>query len=446
MDYTRKNSGDNIQDSELVKINQNTTIHSLNNKTFVNNSLFADSIKINVLNGNDTLMNQKLNNTLFYNHNDDDNKVNSTIRTQCIIFLPLVCIIILLPFFIFNNYLIIVDNKKIEEDIYNEKCISFILLILIFLCYFLSIKTSSKQMKIENYLYKNITNNNNEKNNIKNENNKNEEKTNNNDNNINENIYSIKDFHCKDENESQNIIYFDLKNYNQVCNYCHIRSFIRATHCLVCDECILFKQEHCQYIINCIGFNNIQYFINFLFWSICGLIYYSFFCIKFFINFEYDKIGFFITSLIISNFIFNLMILIMLVNKINKLFKNIWKNITQYEQQIEENEKNNLAININSNSNYKEHNLFSIGFLSHLYYIIGPTPFHFFLPLPKIKTYGNNENCPIFLKCKFPNRLELIKYLAKKDPKYKDLLNDVESDPNNYIKLCHDYYDDKLIK
>ena len=32
MDYTRKNSGDNIQDSELVKINQNTTLNSLNNK------------------------------------------------------------------------------------------------------------------------------------------------------------------------------------------------------------------------------------------------------------------------------------------------------------------------------------------------------------------------------------------------------------------------------
>ena len=432
MDYTRKNSGDNIQDSELVKINQNTTLNSLNNKTFVTNSLFADSIKINVLNSNDALMNQKLNNTLFYNHNDDDNKVNSTIRTQCIIFLPLVCIIILLPFFIYNNYLITADNKQIEENIYNQKCISFIILILIFLCYFLSIKTSSKQMKIEKYLYKNITNNNNE---VKKE-----------ENNINnENIYSIKDFHSKDENKSQNIIYFDLKNYNQVCNYCHIRSFIRATHCLVCDECILFKQEHCQYIINCICFNNIQYFINFLFWSIFGLIYYSFYCIKFFISFEYDKTGLSVISLIVSNFVINLMILIMLINKINKLFKNIWKNITQYEQQTEENEKNNLAVNINSND-YKEHNLFNIGFLSHLYYIIGPTPFHFFLPLPKIKTFCNNENCPIFLKCKFPNRLELIKYLAKKDPKYKDLLNDVESDPNHYVKLCHDYYDDKLIQ
>ena len=448
MDYVRKNSGDNTQDSELVKINQNTMIYSLNNKTFVNNSLFTDAIKLNI---NDSSLNTNLNNTLFYNHNDDDNKVNSSIRTQSIIFIPLVCILILLPFFIFNNYLIFADNKKREEDITNEKFISYILLLLINLCYFLSIKTSSKQMKIEKYIYKNIISNNEVKTVKNNSNNKNiennkEEKLENN-NNISENIYNtqIKEFNNKDEKLSQNVVNFDLKNYNQVCNYCHIRTFIRATHCLVCDECILFKQEHCQYIANCIGFNNIQYFINFLFWCICGLIFYSFFFIKFFFNFDYNKIGISVTSLIISNFIMNLMILIMLINKLYKLFKNIFKNVTQYEQQMEENEKMNLGVNINSN-NYKEHNLFNIGFLSHLYYIIGPTPFHFFLPLPKIKTYGNDENCPVFLKCKFPNRLELIKYLAKKDQKYKDLLNDVESDPNNYIKLCHDYYDDKYIE
>ena len=423
MDYVRKNSGDNTQDSELVKINQNTIISSLNNKTFVNNSLLKDAIKINV----DTSLNHNLNNTLFYNHNDDENKVNSTIRTQSIIFIPLVSIIILFPFFIFNHYLILADNKKPEEDIYNIKFISYILLLLIHFCYFLSVKTSSKQMKIEKYIFKNIIDNNtnNEQNKDSNE----------------ENIYNtqIKSFNNKDEKLSQNIIYFDLKNYNQVCNYCHIRTFLRATHCLICDECILFKQEHCQYIANCIGINNIQYFINFLFWSIFGLIFYSFFCIKFFIYFELDKIGLFILSIIISNFIFNLMILIMLVLKLYKLLKNIWRNITQYELQMEDN--SNLGVN-----NNKEHNLFNIGFLSHLKYIIGPTPFHFVFPLPKIKTYGNDENSPVFLKCKFPNRLELIKYMAKKDPKYKDLLNDVESDPNNYIKLCHDYYDDKNIE
>ena len=446
MDYVRKNSGDNTQDSELVKINQNTMIYSLNNKTFVNNSLFTDAIKINI---NDSSLNTNLNNTLFYNHNDDENKVNSSIRTQCIIFIPLVCILILLPFFIFNKYLLFADNKKREEDITNEKFISYILLILINLCYFLSIKTSSKQMKIEKYIYKNIINNNEGKTDKNKINNKNIDNDNKEEilNNNSDNIYNtqIKEFNNKDENLSQNIVNFDLKNYNQVCNYCHIRTFIRATHCLVCDECILFKQEHCQYIANCIGIDNIQYYINFLFWCICGLIFYSFFLIKFFFNFDYNKIGISVTSLIISNFVMNLMILIMLINKLYRLFKNIFKNVTQYEQQMEENEKINLGVNINSN-NYKEHNLFNIGFLSHLYYIIGPTPFHFFLPLPKIKTYGNDENCPIFLKCKFPNRLELIKYLAKKDPKYKDLLNDVESDPNNYIKLCHDYYDDKYIE
>ena len=58
-----------------------------------------------------------------------------------------------------------------------------------------------------------------------------------------------------------------------------------------------------------------------------------------------------------------------------------------------------------------------------------------------IEIYENDENCPIFLKCKFPTRLELIKYMAKRDPKYKEILNDVESDPYNYLKLCHNFYD-----
>ena len=434
MDYVRKNSGDNIQDSELVKINQNTILYSLNNKTFVNNSVFNDSIKINI----NPSLNPNLNNTLFYNHNDDENKVNSTIRTQSIVFIPLIIIVILIPFLIFNNYLILFDNKRKEEDIYNERYISYILLFFIFLCYFLSVKTSSKQIKIEKYIYNNIINNNE----IKTKNSEN-----NNDNNNEENIYNnqIKEFNNKDEKLSQNILYFDFKNYNQVCNYCHIRTFLRATHCLVCDECILFKQEHCQYIANCIGFNNIQYFINFLFWSIIGLIFYLFYCIKFFAIFELDKINIKTLCLIISNFAIYLMILIMLTLKLYKLFKNILRNITQYELQMEDNENNTLGMNSVSYKN-KEYNLFNIGIISHLYYIIGPTPFHFILPFPKIKLYGNDENCPVFLKCKLPNRLELIKYLAKKDPKYKNLLDDVESDPNNYIKLCHDYYDDKDIE
>ena len=421
MEYKRKNSADNIQDSELVKINQNTIMLSLNNKNFVNNALLSESLKINSFNGND---NNNLNNTLFYNHNDDNNKVNSVIRTQCFIFIPLITIIIFLPFFIYNNYLIFAGKKKTEEEIYNEKYVSYIILILILICYFLSIKTSSKQMKIEKYLYKNIINDNNEVDENKNENNE-------------ENIYNnqIKIFNNKDEKLSEQIAFFDLKNYNQVCNYCHIRTFIRATHCLVCDECILFKQEHCQYIANCIGFNNIQYFINFLFWCIIGLLLFFFYFIIYLINIEYDNIKISVFIFILSDFAINIMIFIMIIKKLYKLFLNVWNNITQYELLLEENELDK-----------KNYNLFNIGFFNHLYYFLGFTLFHSFFPLPKIKNYGNNENCPVFLKCKFPNRLELIKYLAKREPKYKDLLNQIESDPNNYIKLCHDFYDNKIIE
>lgn len=99
MDYIRKtDSNDNNNDSELTKINKKPIIHSLNNKMFINNSLGTDAIKINVLNGNDITINTNFDNTLFYNHNND-NKVNSTIKAQCIIFIPLVTIKILLPFF-----------------------------------------------------------------------------------------------------------------------------------------------------------------------------------------------------------------------------------------------------------------------------------------------------------------------------------------------------------
>ena len=471
MDYVRKiDSNENNQDSELSKINQKATIHSLNNKIFVNNSLLSEPVKINVLNGNDISINKNFDNTLFYNHNDDNKKMNSSIKTQCLIFIPLVSIKILIPFLFYNSYLIYsIHSDNQEQENINDKYYSYTLLLLIFLCYILSIKTSSKQMKIEKYIYKRINNSKNQNNEIINDNKENKENTENkdnsdnkestdnkenNENNINdnkdnnnainfydnsdiENIYNnqVKTFINKDEKLSEKITYFDLKNYNQICNYCHIRSFIRATHCLICDECILFKEEHCPYIANCIGFNNLQYFINLLFWCIYGLVYYIIACIKSFIKFNI-KINIFVLIILISDFSINLIILRALIIKLYKLLYNIYYNVTQYELQMEEN-------NINEK---KSHNLFNIGFYNHFYYLIGPTPFHFLFPLPKIKNYGNDENCPIFLKCKFPNRLELVKYLAKRDPKYKEFLNEVESDPNNYIKLCHNFYDDKNIE
>ena len=154
MDYVRKiDSNENNQDSELSKINQKATIHSLNNKIFVNNSLLSEPVKINVLNGNDISINKNFDNTLFYNHNDDNKKMNSSIKTQCLIFIPLVSIKILIPFLFYNSYLIYsINSDNQEQENINDKYYSYTLLLLIFLCYILSIKTSSKQMKIEKYI------------------------------------------------------------------------------------------------------------------------------------------------------------------------------------------------------------------------------------------------------------------------------------------------------
>mgnify|MGYP007032352449 CR=1 FL=1 len=78
MDYIKKtDSNDNTQDSELSKINTNTNIRSLNNNIFINNSLLSDGVKINVLNGNDISLKTNLNNTLFYNHSNDNNNMRN---------------------------------------------------------------------------------------------------------------------------------------------------------------------------------------------------------------------------------------------------------------------------------------------------------------------------------------------------------------------------------
>lgn len=432
MDYVRKNDSPEAtnQDSELVKINTNSNQHSINENQFINNSLSSEALKINVINNIDISINTNFNNTLFYNHNDDKSKVNSTIRNQRIIFIPLICIKIFLPFYFYTQYFLYEENDNIkEQDIIHSKYFSYSIIILIYMSYFLSVFTSSQQMKIEKFIFRKLN-----------------QKDNNTNKNINEendieNILNneVSNFINKDEKLSEEIKFFDLKNYNQVCNYCHIRTFIRATHCLICDECVLFKQEHCPYIANCIGINNVQFFINFLFWTIFGLVYYMIICLVAFIHFNL-KINIVPLIILISDFAMDLMMIKSLVQKFYNLMRRICYNLTQYEENLEENEPSCRE------GRRKSHNLFNIGFINHLYYIIGPTPLHFLFPIPKIKNYGNEENNPIFLKCKFPNRLELVKFLSKRNPKYKELLSQKESDPNNYIKLCHDFYDNKNIE
>ncbi|XP_076063754.1 palmitoyltransferase Hip14 [Oratosquilla oratoria] len=70
------------------------------------------------------------------------------------------------------------------------------------------------------------------------------------------------------------------------CSTCLVRRPIRSKHCSVCNRCIAKFDHHCPWVGNCIGANNLKYFVGYLF-SLCGMscfmlhgciIYFNSFC------------------------------------------------------------------------------------------------------------------------------------------------------------------------
>ena len=104
-----------------------------------------------------------------------------------------------------------------------------------------------------------------------------------------------------------------------------------------------------------------------------------------------------------------------------------------------------ICYNIYKHDNeYKINNVWDVGFLSHFYYCIGPTPLHFIFPISKYKNYTIDENCALFNKCKNPERLQITKFKYKNSD-INSIINGEESSPENFINLSHKYYDDKII-
>lgn len=246
----------------------------------------------------------------------------------------------------------------------------------------------------------------------------------------------------------------ELKSLNAAdwgdCEFCKGKKFIRSSHCRQCNKCILMRDHHCPWIANCVGFQNIQYFVNFLMWLLIGGVFYIYIFIKFI--WYYDELSQIKENGLTSGikiinwitFIFALMFIINIIGLTSKIYTNIYNNKMFYERtkdfSIEEYSccchSNNLK------RNYNEHN---IGYMSHFYYLIGPTIFHYILPIPKGFHYVLNEDCPIFQRNKQPSNLELVKYLAKKNKEYTRFLNSPENEPDYFIQLSHKHYDGKDI-
>ena len=390
-----------------IKNNNNDSLNASNNNSYMQ---LDTNINLNI-NENNNINNTNNNNRpLTYR---PVNVATITRKKQLAIFIPIVSIKILTPVFFMLKYVIYCFEN--EEDRNYCKYSVLVLTFQIFLCYFLSIFIPANQTNVDKYF----------------------DKTN--------NILTIKAENPGNELQNLNVNQWDD------CLLCNSKKFIRSSHCRTCNKCILFRDHHCPYIGSCVGFNNMQYFLNFLVWAIIGLIFYVISFMKFYFSNFKKRIPIYLKVYFYIDFCSSCFFIINMFGIMFNLFLNIYNNRTQLE---------NIRTNIVeyyyplckkcgrdfSRFNIKpEINFYNIGFLANLYYIIGPTPFHLIFPLPKYNNYILNENCPIFKKTKMPERLDLFKYMVKKDFNNINMLNNEESSPTAYIKACHKYYDGKKI-
>ena len=393
-------------DGNIQYVNKANSKKLLSNSSGSSNSLNVPSsgIRLESLNfigiKNKTFIKSKLNFNIMKNSKSiiektqnlsKPNKNEKIKYIQKVIFIPIISVLILIPLLLWEKYLI---YKVSESEIKYIKSIIRILCSLIYICYFLSVFTPSYQTDINKKLK------------------------------ISDDLFKNKNI--------ENIINKDF--WDDYCVNCQSQKFIRSNHCDICNKCILLKFTHCFFIANCIGFNNMQYIINFLFWGIYALFKFEKCCILYF-----RKRTESINILVIIDFIINLPLLLYLTYFFGKMLFGIYNNQTKSEISINNQliDKYYMIYKCNDIDNkFRFPNTWNIGYLSHLYYIIGPTILHFIFPLPKIKNYSINESCPIFKGCRQFNRLEYIQNMIKKNENYKNSINDKYMEPDSYLIFC----------
>ena len=333
------------------------------------------------------------------NNHIDQNKKHSYKKEyikEKIIFIPIIIFKIMLSFYLYEKYFCYSLGNPLDIK-YSQNSI-FLFIIYLLILYLLSILSSATQTNVDKYTILNV-------------------------------------------NKSTREL-IKLPNF-MICNFCHSAKFIRNSHCRLCNKCISFRDHHCPFVTNCIGFNNMQYFINFCYWGAYGII----FDIISYFSFRYINIPIKTRILFKFDFIANIFFLLSLLGILFRSFLSIYNNRTYIEtfRQIGIEIKCPIFDCLKERNKLMVNNAYNTGFLNHLFYLVGPTLLHFIYPLPKFKNYILDEKCPIFSTTKWPDKLELIKYKLSENPNYiKEEINEASS-PDDFIKLCHNFYDGKII-
>ena len=385
----------------------------LNKSTNDNSNMPAIEATIELKDINLTLEN--LNIEVKENEQNKENNKNISkisVKTQYKIYLPFVTLkIILSTIFMFKYILYIIKNE--DEQKYCKYSI-LVLSIYVLFCYYLVVFTKSFQTNVNKY--------------------------------FSQDVFTYKP--GTPGNEIQDLNLHDWKE----CPFCRSKKYLRCSHCRICNKCILMRDHHCPYVANCIGFKNIQYFFNFIFWANIENIYYISSFIKYmFFSVITIKISIYIKIILFIDLFLNCFFIININGILIRLLIAVYNNWTQKENMTGPLTENYCPIHSCCVDDEKELgkkreiNYYNIGFLSHLYHLIGPTIMHLFFPLPKYKNYNIDENSHVFKKIKLPNRFEMLRFMVKNDPSKIELLNGGDALPDNYIKLCHQYYEGKNI-
>ena len=249
------------------------------------------------------------------------------------------------------------------------------------------------------------------------------------------------------EKEKRRIIPLKLLNsYPKFCEFCdNKRKFERSSHCRTCKCCVLRRDHHCAFINKCVGFNNNKLFFLYLIYQIIfACIFFRGFITYYFKEDQNKNKNKFLYLISIISTIITIFLFFWVFGLLFSILTTYLNNFSQYEYiYIKAGTFDNIFLSIKTNQN-KAKNIYNLGWIVNLENILGPSIFHFFLPLPfEVKTQFDEEK-KVFKKSIDINPCELTRELSGVvfDSIDNIIKSQIEiSNPSSFMENCREYYD-----
>ena len=203
------------------------------------------------------------------------------------------------------------------------------------------------------------------------------------------------------ENEPYRIMPNTLKNsYPKFCEFCNNqKKFIRSSHCRICNCCILRRDHHCVFLNKCVGYNNNKLFFLYLIYQ---LIFASFYLRGFITFYKVNSKNFTFTlfnSFILISTLITIYLYYWVFGLLTAMIYSYFIDFTLYEDHSKVKKGSNDKYNANINNRKRVKILYDKGWLFNVINILGPTIFHFFLPLPHNINCNFPEEGLAFIEC-----------------------------------------------